>query len=226
MCHGLDGRGGEHAPGIANSKDVQERSEEALEKIVRQGIPAAGMPAFGSLPDAEIVSVVKYVRSLSGAATVEAVKGDPERGDGLFFGKGQCGACHMMAGKGGFIGSDLSGFAVAHSPAQIREAIVHPNQNLLPGRQVTTIETTDGRKWTGIVRNEDNFSVQLQEADGTFHLLMKSQVAKMERSGHSLMPADYGARLNSAELDDLVAYLVRYGRRAEAPAGTAHHRAR
>lgn len=88
VCHGLDGRGGEHAPGIANSKDVQERSEEALEKIVRQGIPAAGMPAFGSLPDAEIVSVVKYVRSLSGAATVEAVKGDPERGDGLFFGKG------------------------------------------------------------------------------------------------------------------------------------------
>jgi putative heme-binding domain-containing protein len=226
MCHGLDGRGGEHAPGIANSKDVQERSEEALEKIVRQGIPAAGMPAFGSLPQAEIVAVVKYVRSLSGSATGEAVKGDPQRGDGLFFGKGQCGACHMMVGKGGFIGTDLSGLAVAFSPAQIREAIVHPDEKLPPGQQVTSIETADGRKWTGLVRNEDNFSVQLQEADGTFHLLMKAQVAKMERSGQSLMPADYGARLSSAELDDLVAYIVRYGRHAEAPAGTARHRPR
>ena len=219
MCHGLDARGGEHAPGIANSRTVQGASDQALMQTVRQGIPRAGMPSFSYLPDSEIGAMVKYVRSLRGVARVEPVKGDPLRGEKLFFGKAQCGDCHMLAGKGGFIGSDLSDFAVAHSPEEIREAIVHPNEKLLPGQQVTSVETVEGQRFSGLVRNEDNFSLQLQGTDGTFHLLMKSQIAKVERTGRSLMPADYGTRLSSAELDDLVSYIARYGRRVESPPG-------
>jgi putative heme-binding domain-containing protein len=153
---------------------------------------------------------------------VEPVKGNPLRGERLFFGKAHCGDCHMLAGKGGFIGADLSDFAVAHSPEEIREAIVHPNEKLLPGQQVISVETVAGQRLSGPVRNEDNFSLQLQGTDGKFHLLMKSQIAKVERTGHSLMPEDIGTRLSSAELDDLVSYIARYGRRVEgAPASSA-----
>src|SRR5690348_1339407 len=38
-CHGLDGRGGEHAPSIVNSPAAQSRSNEALNQIIRSGIP-------------------------------------------------------------------------------------------------------------------------------------------------------------------------------------------
>ena len=217
MCHGLDARGGEHAPGIANSRTVQGESDRVLTQTVRQGIPRAGMPSFSYLPDSEIGAVVKYLRSLSGEAKVESVKGDPLRGKRLFFGKAQCGDCHMLAGKGGFIGSDLSDFAVAHSPEEIRAAIVRPNKKLLPGQQVISVETVTGERLSGLVRNEDNFSLQLQGTDGAFHLLMKSQITKVEPTGHSLMPEDYGTRLSSGELDDLVSYIARYGRRVEAP---------
>jgi hypothetical protein len=79
---------------------------------------------------------------------------------------------------------------------------------------------------SGLVRNEDNFSLQLQGTDGTFHLLMKSQITKVERTGRSLMPADYGTRLSSAELDDLVSYIARYGRRVESPSGPSGDRPR
>jgi putative heme-binding domain-containing protein len=226
MCHGLDARGGEHAPGIANSRTVQGASDEALMQTVRQGIPRAGMPSFSYLPDSEIEALVKYVRSLSGIAKVESVKGDPLRGERLFFGKAQCGDCHMLAGKGGFIGSDLSGFAVAHSAEEIRGAIVRPNEKPLPGQQVVSVETVAGQRLSGLVRNEDNFSLQLQGTDGEFHLLMKSQITKVDRTGRSLMPADYGTRLSSAELDDLVSYIARYGRRVEAPSGPPGKRPR
>ena len=215
MCHGLDGRGGEHAPGIANSPSVQKDSDRALSQIIRTGIPAAGMPSFRSLSDHEIGSLVKYLRSLSGATGVEAVTGDAERGEKLFFGKAQCGDCHMMAGRGGFIGADLSEFAVGHSPREIREAILRPNQKLLPGQEVIRIKTVDGQDLSGLARNEDNFSLQLQGTDGAFHLLIKSEIALIERTGRSLMPDDYARRLTPSELDDLVSYIARYGRGKE-----------
>lgn len=226
MCHGLDARGGEHAPGIANSRTVQGEPDKSLMQTVRRGNLKGGMPAFSYLPDSEIGAVVKYVRSLSGIAGVEPVKGDPLRGEKLFFGKAQCGDCHMLAGKGGFIGSDLSGFAVAHSAEEIRGTIVRPNEKPLPGEQVVSVETVAGQRLSGLIRNEDNFSLQLQGTDGEFHLLMKSQITKVDRTGRSLMPVDYGTRLSSAELDDLVSYIARYGRRVEAPSGHPGERPR
>jgi cytochrome c oxidase cbb3-type subunit III len=226
MCHGLDARGGEHAPGIANSRDVRQKSDKALFQIIRGGLPVAGMPSFPTLPENEVEALVKYLRSLSGAASVENVKGDPLRGEKLFFGKAQCSDCHMLAGKGGFIGPDLSDFAVSHSLNEIRAVILRPNEKLLPAQEVTNVETMDGQKLSGLVRNEDNFSMQLQGIDGQFHLLMKSQIAKVESTGHSLMPADYGTRLSSAELDDLVSFIARYGRRVEAPPTSSGDRPR
>ena len=226
MCHGLDARGGEHAPGIANSRDVQGKSDKAIFQIIRGGLPASGMPSFPALPENEIESVVKYLRILGGAASAENVNGDPVRGERLFFGKAHCSDCHMLAGNGGFIGPDLSDFAIAHSPRKIREAIVRPGQTLLPGQQVVNVETSAGEKLSGLVRNEDNFSMQLQGIDGKFHLLMKSEITRVENTGHSLMPADYGTLLSSADLDDLVSFIARYGRRVEAPGGSSGDRPR
>jgi len=59
-CHGLDGRGGEHAPNI-----TQIGRQEDLSAIIKVGVTAKGMPAFGnSLNGAQIRAVVQYLRSL------------------------------------------------------------------------------------------------------------------------------------------------------------------
>ena len=49
------------------------------------------------------------------------------------------------------------------------------------------------------------------EIDGTFHLLAKSDIERMEIQPKTLMPADYGSTLDTNELDDLVSYLLRAG---------------
>ena len=209
-CHGLDGRGGEHGPDIVTSPKVRGISDRALFAIITHGIPRAGMPAFGLLlePD-EIGAVVGYIRRAGSKGATARVPGDPARGESLFFGKADCGDCHMVRGKGGFLGADLSDYGRDHSPAQILRAILHPDAGSLPGPEAMTAVTRDGQQWTGIARNEDNFSIQLLDTKGVFHLIMKSDLASLKREPRSLMPDDYGSRLSSIELQDLVSYVAR-----------------
>ena len=59
-----------------------------------------------------------------------------------------------------------------------------------------------------MVRNEDNFSVQLQTKDGTFLFLQKADVQSLEYATQSLMPINYGDRLSHGELNDLISFLM------------------
>jgi cytochrome c oxidase cbb3-type subunit 3 len=204
-CHGLDGHGGEHAPDIATAPRIQAISEQLLEKIVRDGIPAAGMPGFGlKLGDKQIAEVLRYLRVLQGKGQTVALPGDPARGREIFFGSARCGGCHMVTGQGGFIGADLSAYGANHDEAEIRTAIVKP------GNQGTvSVTTREGRKYFGLVRNKDNFSLQIQTADGKFHFFDKQDLIHVERPSQPLMPETYGTQLSKSELDDLISYLMK-----------------
>ncbi len=209
-CHGLDARGGEHAPNIATSPEVQRMSDAELLHVIRNGIPAAGMPGFGaSLKGDQLESVVSYLRVLQGKSVTARLTGNPEAGRSLFFGKARCSECHMIGGNGGFIADDLSSYGSTHAVDEVRKAILDPNVNLNPRRRTAIVVTGDGKRYTGIARNEDNFSIQLQTLDGTFHLFDKSEVARFEYQPRSLMPAGYASTLSARELDDLVSYLVK-----------------
>lgn len=215
-CHGLNGQGGEFAPDIITSPNVGSVSDQALLQIIRDGIPRRGMPGFRLLLTRDqLRGVVAFIR---GEARAEAragtraldglgTKGNPRRGEALFRGKAACVACHTIKGSGGFLGPDLSGYGRHHAPGGIRQAIVNPNRHPRPGRQVVVARARDGRQWTGVLRNEDNFSLQLLDAEGNFQLLLKSAVADLKREPQSPMPGDYAQRLSAAELEDLVSYL-------------------
>src|ERR1700681_1733531 len=104
-CHGLDGRGGERGPDISRRQEVQRLSDKALLQVVREGVPATAMPAFGSLGVARIQAVVRYLRSLQGPTAAADLSGDPKHGKALFFGQSGCSQCHMEKGEGGSIDS-------------------------------------------------------------------------------------------------------------------------
>ena len=91
----------------------------------------------------------------------------------------------------------------------IRAAIINPNKDLDPRRGLVTVALADSNRLTGLARNEDNFSLQLQTPDGTFHLLNKADILRLTYDGKSAMPADYGSTLSTTELNDLVSFLLR-----------------
>lgn len=216
-CHGLDGRGGEHAPNISTDPSVRQLPVRDVFRIIHDGIPTKGMPAFDSLPDQQIKAMVNYLRSLVGRSGWGEPNGNPLQGKVLFFGKAGCGNCHMIRGKGGFLGSDLTEYAASHTPDEARGVILNPGKMPAIYPQMVAIVTRGGRRLSGVVRNEDNFSFQLLAEDGTFHMLLKSDIERLERSENPIMPADYGKRLTWSELDDLVSNLGQGLRRMGRP---------
>jgi putative heme-binding domain-containing protein len=207
-CHGLDGRGGERAPDIATSQKTQNRTDAALTQIITNGIVTAGMPSFSSLDAPTVRALVKYLRVLQGKSDSAVMPGNPATGKTIFFGKARCSECHLAAGSGGFLGPDLSTFARRRPADEIRDAITKPVAIPALGRNEVAVTPRSGQPLKGVLRNEDNFSLQLQSPDGAFHSVMKSDIASITRSATPLMPTDYGSTLSTAELNDLISFLM------------------
>lgn len=219
-CHGSDGRGGERAPDIATAREVQSLPDKSLIRIVQNGIPAAGMPAFGYLGTPTVTGVVAYLRFLQGRSGTHSLPGDPKAGEVLFYGKGRCSECHMVSGKGGFIASDLSSYGQGQPAETIKEAIIEPNKNVDRRAKSATIVMQSGQQFNGVVRNEDNFSIALQSEDGSFHMVPRSDIEHITYSSRSLMPDNYGTTLSGTEINDLISYLLSVG--GSAPASSAN----
>jgi cytochrome c oxidase cbb3-type subunit III len=208
-CHGLDGRGGERGPDLVSRVEVAAKSDAELKEILEKGKTAAGMPSFASYGTERLGSLVGYMRTLQGRGKAARLPGNPAQGKSLFFGKAKCGECHMVAGQGGFFGQDLTRYGSKRGVDDIRAAIVSPDKDLDPRRGLVTVALRNASRLTGLARNEDNFSLQLQTADGTFHLLNKVDIEKLNYEGRSGMPANYGSILSASELNDLISFLLR-----------------
>jgi len=179
------------------------------------------MPAFHSLATSQIQSLVAYLRKLQGSNKMPKLPGDPERGRQLFVKTG-CSDCHMVTGDGGFLASDLSSYGRTHSEDEMRSAITHPDQGM-EARSVV-VKTRDGHSYSGRIRNEDNFSMQLQSPEGTFYFLPKSDVSEIEYSPQSLMPSDYGTRLSSKDVNDIIGYLIKSASDSRPDESSQHER--
>ena len=207
-CHGLDGRGGERAPDLT-VREVQRMSDGQISRIVLNGVSGTGMPAFHHLRGSELQALVAHIRALQGSSAAPVrLPGSPVQGRFLFFGKAKCSACHMVHGEGGFIAGDLTNYGCNHSADEIRRALEVPDASPQSGAKVVTLITRDGRKYSGVVRNEDNFSVQLQSLDGTFHLFMRSDLQSLDYGRAPLMPTNYSSTLTRPELNDIASYLI------------------
>jgi putative heme-binding domain-containing protein len=166
------------------------------------------MPSFSSLNASQVSSVVAYIRMLQGTAPTAKLPGDPEKGKAVFFGKGKCATCHTIAGEGGFLGPDLSAYGSSIPVKAILDSLNAPSRIVPAGYRLATVTGDDGTQVEGIVRNEDNFTLQLQTRDGNFHFFQKTALQKIEYSSQSLMPTNYGQALSSSELNDLASYLM------------------
>src|ERR1035441_5597076 len=132
------------------------------------------MPAFHSLSERQTSALVVYLRLLQGKSEMRTLPGDARRGKGIFFGKGQCFSCHTISGEGGFLGPDLSSYGSTASAKGIHDEIVRSRRTPPQGYRSAVLVTAAGDRIEGLIRNEDNFSVQFQTKDGGFHSFQKS----------------------------------------------------
>jgi len=178
-CHGSDGGGGEHAPSIVDTRQRGGggRSQQSLRDTIQRGIPDAGMPAF-PLTQPDLDALVEFVGILRAPAADHPTPGNAEAGERYFSGQGNCLHCHMLKGRGGPLGPELTNLARERSLGQIEQALRNPNALSTPGYRPVTVRMRDGRTFRGVAKNESNYDLQLQDADGAFHFLSKNQIAE------------------------------------------------
>jgi cytochrome c oxidase cbb3-type subunit III len=217
-CHGPHGEGGK-GPTLAQPSLPRATDDEALMKIIREGISNTEMPR-SRLTDAERPLVFAYVKSL-GQIPAEQVRGDAARGARLYETKGACAQCHTLRGRGMAIGPELGEIGRKRSAAYLRRALTDPaadvpqSFNAYRGEAAQTenflfvrATTRDGHAIAGVRVNEDTFSIQVRDLTGRVHSFYKSDLAELHKDwGQSPMP-NYRGVFAADELDDLVAFLV------------------
>jgi len=213
-CHGVGARGGLRGPDLTTGSWNHGGADADLARTITDGVPGTAMAA-NKLTTDEVWHIVSYLRTLQ-QPVVPAV-GDQARGEALFFGTGRCSTCHMVNGRGGRLGPELSTVGSSRSRAYLVESIRQPARQLTENRgfgdsvtlkyDTVTAVTADGRTIVGVPMNEDTFTLQVMDTTERIHSLDKKTLKSLQHEKRSLMPAYDPARLPSADLDNLVAYL-------------------
>ena len=220
VCHGYDGTPGEQGPALgASGRRYLRTSDQEIFDAIRKGIPGTLMPGTG-LAEPDAWKVAAYIRSLRGTAIDAPVQGDIAHGEQIFWGKGSCGDCHMIRGRGGLLGPDLSNLAGRRKLYSIRDALTKTEHRVATdgGRhelslaplntyQAVRVVTRDGKTLSGVLMNEDSFSLQMLGSDNELHMFARDELRQVIYEPKSLMPTDYDKRLAPEEFQDLLAFL-------------------
>ena len=201
-CHGNAGDGGA-GPNL-HGKLLHATSLSSIIDIINKGIPATDMPSF-RLTERETRQTATYALSLS-RSTSRPGPGSADRGAAVYQSNG-CASCHVIDGRGGILGPELTTIGGRRGAVYLREAIVKPAAAHPPGYLVVRAVPASGAEVRGIRINEDVFWIHIRDASGTVHALRKSELARVDRELEATLMPSYETRLSAAQLDDLVAYL-------------------
>jgi cytochrome c oxidase cbb3-type subunit III len=227
LCHGLGARGGGRGPDLTRAQKKHAQTDADLFQVISNGIPGTAMPANGTngqgvgMTDAEIWQIVTYIRSQEVKVPSNS-SGNAEHGRTLFYGDANCSFCHMVEGKGGRFGPDLTGVGGSRTRDAIIDSVRNPSRRLAWGLteatkefpqeyESLTVVTADGKKISGVTLNEDSFTVQIMDRGEHIYLLDKNQLRSFTKSRESAMPKYDADVLRDSDLEDIVAFLVRVG---------------
>ncbi len=227
LCHGLGARGGGRGPDLTRAQKKHTHSDAEMFQVISSGIPGTAMPANGTngqgvgMTDREIWQIIAYIRSLEVKAPAKAL-GNAARGKDLFYGDANCSLCHMVEGKGGRLGPELTSIGGSRTREAIIESVRNPSRRLAWGLteatkefpqeyESVTLVTGDGKQIKGVTLNEDSFTVQVMDQDEKVYLQEKDKLRSFQKSRESLMPKYNPDVLSDKGLEDIVAYLVSVG---------------
>ena len=211
-CHGLKGEGG-RGPDLTRGDYRHGSSDAALFRTIDKGIPGTQMPGI-YYEDVQLWQLVAFVRSLATPGSAQPPKGNRATGEKLFFGSAGCAGCHMVQGRGGRTGPELSSIGSSRNPQHLRTSLVKPSEEFPMQWWTAQAEDKQGNRYSGTRLNEDTYTIQLLDAQRDLISLQKADLRSLRiESENSPMPS-YEGKLTAQELDDLIAYLYSLRRKA------------
>ena len=227
LCHGLGARGGGRGPDLTHAHKRHGDSDADMFHNISTGIPGTAMPANGTngqgvgMTDEEIWQIVAYLRSVQVKAPAKPV-GNAAHGKELFYGDANCSSCHMVTGKGGRVGPDLTSVGTSRTVDSLTEAVRNPSRRLAWGLteatkefpheyETVTVITANGEEIKGVTLNEDSFTLQMMDTAEHLRLLEKDKLRSINKTRQSLMPIYNADLLSDKDLHDIIAFLISVG---------------
>ena len=223
-CHGRNGEGGQgegQGPNLATNWEVRRAKDQEIFGFIKNGVKGTAMPAF-PLPDEQIWELAAFVRSLNAPAAAVPLPGDVSAGDAVFFGKGNCSSCHMIRGRGGYLGPDLSNIGATRRVSELRDAIVNPGTVPSPEFRPVLLHDSTGHPLRSVAKHSTVWSAQILDEHGGLHLVHGEAVQRLAFQNKSWMPADISKRLSSDQITNLIAFLSRQSVRPVSEPKSSH----
>jgi len=117
-----------------------------------------------------------------------------------------CFDCHRIGDRGSRLGPDLSDIGSRRTPERLRQAMVAPDEEVVPENRFVRFVTKDGATITGRLLNQDPFSVQLINQKEELKTYLRATLREYTIVDKGLMPSVEG-KLTSQQVADIVTYL-------------------
>lgn len=134
---------------------------------------------------------------------------DPAAGRRIFFhpnGPG-CFKCHIVDGRGGRVGPDLSRAVGNMNRIQLIQSILEPSREIAPQFVSWTFELKDGKVVTGMVVHENEGKTIIGNAEGQLTEIKTIDIETRTPQKISVMPEKLAERMTLQELRDVLAFL-------------------
>lgn len=134
---------------------------------------------------------------------------DPAAGRRIFFhpnGPG-CFKCHIVDGRGGRVGPDLSRAVGNMNRIQLIQSILEPSREIAPQFVSWTFELHSGKVLTGMIVHENEGKTIIGDAEGKLTEIKTIDIAARVPQKTSVMPDKLADRMTLQELRDVIAFL-------------------
>jgi putative heme-binding domain-containing protein len=142
-------------------------------------------------------------------ASILALKGDPTKGEAIFFNKEiKCANCHKIGDRGTALGPDLSKIGATRTRAELLDSMLNPSARVEPQFATFNVKTKDEKTYTGIVVKRDDKQLILRDAENKEIVIAGDNVESTRPSRLSLMPDGQMSSFTPQEAADLLEFLA------------------
>lgn len=146
------------------------------------------------------------VKTLIETKKKAALSGTPDLEQGKLMFQATCAICHPFHGGGQKVGPDLIGSGRSNLDALLAN-VIDPNQIIGNGYENMIATTKDGRTLAGRLVEDTPSHIKLLAAGGAEQIVPRDQLAKLENTHQSLMPAGFG-QLPDDQFRNLMWYVL------------------
>lgn len=141
-------------------------------------------------------------------------KGSAERGQQIYHRAAMaCATCHLINGKGGKLGPDLSTVGSYMTPESLLESVLNPSTDIKQGYETVMVTRKDQTLVSGLLQRKTDSGVLVRDPAGKVVSIPGKDIAKVDTSPVSLMPPGLTSSLTREEMVDLMNFLTTLGKK-------------